>query len=79
MTSKQPQPAPSSRKPAPPPPPPHAELEHIASRLSEMGTAELVAIVMETVELIAKKDAKRGRRIRSAIARVISWSTDEAR
>ena len=77
--SSRPPPNPGPPGVMPPPPPPHAELEHIAKRLAEMDKVELVAVIMEAVELIARKDATRGRRIRSAIARVISWSTDEAR
>jgi len=62
---------PESPPPRPPPPPPHVELERIAVRLAEMDTIELVTVVMETVELISKKDAMPVRNIRTEIVRLL--------
>jgi len=58
--------------PRPPPLPPHVELERIANRLAMMDTIELVAVIMETIEMISRQDRSRGRRIRNAIARLIA-------
>jgi len=63
---------PESPPPRPPPPPPHVRLEQIAKRLAEMDTIELVAVIMETIEMISRQDRSRGRRIRKAIARLIA-------
>jgi hypothetical protein len=67
-----PNPGPPGVMPPPPPPPPHVKLEQIAKRLAEMDTIELVAVIMETIDVISRQNESRGRRIRKAVARLIA-------